>query len=127
MAEILHAVEWSYSGESEEELAKVGYRLFGLNAYLAELVRAQLWCMDEFLLADSSFHKKSAVGRGLHRAIGVVMEFWGWDYLRGMGSDLRKITSRVLTGATRVKMRDGARMVPSFREFRDALLKSRNG
>lgn len=125
MAQILKAVEWSYTGESEEELAETGCRLFGLNVYLAELVRAQLWCMEEFLFADSDFHKKSNAGRGLRRAIGTIMEFWGWDYLREIGSGLDGITRSVLAGTTRVETREGARMVPSFREFRDALIKSR--
>lgn len=126
--EIIRASTWRYSGETDEELAQIGYTLFGIDAYLAEIARAQIWCMDQFLSADSNFHRSSDEDRGLHRAIGAVMEFWGWDYLYGMGHDLRAITSRVLTGETRVEPRDGngLEIVPSFRKFREALRESEN-
>jgi hypothetical protein len=126
--EIIRASTWRYSGESEEDLARVAYTLCGVNAYLSEIARAQIWCMDQFLSADSDFHRSVDVDRDLHRAIGSVMEFWGWDYLYGMGHGLRAITSRVLTGETRVEPRDGngLEIVPSFRKFREALRESKN-
>jgi hypothetical protein len=119
--EIIKAATWSYTGQSEEELAQTSYLLFGINGFLAEIARSQIWCMDQFLAADSDFHRHSDVSRGLHRAIGATMEFWGWHYLLAMGGGLRAITSRVLTGETRVEPHDNARIVPTFRELQKAM------
>lgn len=119
--QLKRATTWNFAGQSEAELAEAGCMLLGVNAYLAELARTQVWCMEQFLAANSEFHRQSVVDRGLHRAIGATLEFWGWHYLLGMGNDLREITSRVLTGETRVERREGDRLVPTFREFKAAM------
>ena len=115
--DILNTTSWSFKGQAETELARVGYMLFGINSYLAELARAQICAMEQFLDADSAFNRETDVSRAQDRSIGTVMEFWGWRYLFSMGSNLNVITRRVLTGETRVEQRDGTRIAPSFREF----------
>ena len=118
---LIKATSWRYTGQPPDELAEIGAILFGLNAYLAQIAQAQIWSMNQFLDADSEFHLQHGVDRGLHRAIGAYLEFWGWHYLLGMGNNLGTITSSVLTGETRVESRDGTHIVPSFKEFREAM------
>jgi len=119
-AQIQDAAAWRYDGEDETQLAARGCSLFGLNAYLAEVARAQVWVMEQFMSPTSEFHVETADSRSLRRTMGTYFEFWGWDYLWNMGKNLRQITTRVQSGETRVERSVGSKMVPTFCEFRDA-------
>ena len=119
--QLYRAAEWSFSGESEHELAGIGFRLFGINSYLAEIARAQIVCMDQFLAPDSEFHRSPEVRRDLDRAMGAILEFWAWDWL--LDSDLRDITEQVLSGKTRVEYEIHP-FLPTFRQFREIVRKA---
>jgi hypothetical protein len=120
--QIKAAVPWVYKGEDEAALVKTGIFLFGLNGYLREVAKAQVWAMGQFLNPNSPFHRAKSDSRSRRRNLQVYLEFWGWDYLRAMGPELRRITSAFHSGTTRVKRPAGETVAPSFYEFRQVLI-----
>lgn len=121
-AQIKEAVTWQFEGQSESQLATKGCMLFGLNAYLAQVARAQIEAMSQFLDMESSFYKSEMGNRNLRRTLGIYFEFWGWPYLWNMGDGLREITRRFHSGETRVVGPEGVAMTPTFCQFRQMMV-----
>ena len=119
--QIQDAVSWQFEGQSERQLVATGCMLFGLNTYLAQVARAQVEAMSQFLDPESSFHHPDMGTRSLRRTLGIYFEFWGWNYLWNMGDNLCEITRRFHSGQTRVERPAGSAMTPTFRQFRQLL------
>ena len=118
VAEVIkNTAAWSFEGETEDQLAAIGCKLFGVNAYLSKVAQAQIWSMDQFLVRDSSLFR-GAGGRNLRRTMGIYFEFWGWSYLWESGEGLLQIARGFHSGETRVERQGDAPMAPSFIDFR---------
>ena len=121
--QIRAAMLWKFTGQSEVELVNAGCFLFGLNAYLEQVVRAQIDAMSQFLDPESEFHRLGTNSRNLRRALDVYFEFWGWDHFRDMtDAGLQEITRKFHSGEIRVKLPKDVLTTPTFRLFRQLFL-----
>ena len=121
--QIRTAMLWQFTGQSEAELVYEGCFLFGLNAYLEQVARAQIVAMSQFLDPESEFHRQGTNSRNLRRTLGIYFVFWGWDHLRNMmDAGLQEITRKFHSGEIRVKLPEDVLTTPTFRLFRQLFL-----
>lgn len=120
--QIRDAASWRFGEQSETQLVTTACFLYGLNAYLAQVARAQIESVSQFLDPESPFHQTGMDTRNLRRTLGIFFEFWGWNYLWSLGDNIQEITRRFHSGETRVECPAGATMTPTFIQFRQMLM-----
>lgn len=91
----------------EAWIADQALRLWGLCGFLRAAARAHLDALDLCLEPGSSFLAADEAGP-LPRALGVLLEFWGWHGLLSLGSGVARTAVGVLAGTTFVAGADGA-------------------
>ena len=89
--EICSILSKRYSGQSIEALQAEAIYLSGWCAFLREVAIAQVQLMTQILDSESPWYSGQRPKRGIHRAQGIYVDFWGLPTLRRNPAKMRDL------------------------------------